>query len=80
MSCTVFANDDGFFHKGSGGSSKAYPDVCLSPPPPPTGPVPVPYPNRLSASDLTDGSRTVKIQGKETALEKSVLRSDQHRR
>jgi Toxin PAAR-like domain len=71
MSCTVFANGMGFFHKGSGGTAKAYPDVCLSPPPPPTGPVPVPYPNSLTASDLASGSKTVKIQGKPTALEDS---------
>lgn len=69
MSCTVFANDSGLFHKGSGGSGKAFPDVCLSPPPPPTGPVPVPYPNSLMASDLAKGSKTVKIQGEPTALE-----------
>lgn len=71
MSCTVFANGMGFFHKGSGGTAKAYPDVCLSPPPPPTGPVPVPYPNSLTASNLASGSKTVKIQGKPTALENS---------
>ena len=61
----------GFFHKGSGGTAKAYPDVCLSPPPPPTGPVPVPYLNSLTASDLANGSKSVKIQGKPTALEDS---------
>jgi Domain of unknown function (DUF4150) len=71
MSCTVFANGMGFFHKGSGGTAKAYPDVCLSPPPPPTGPVPVPYLNSLTASDLANGSKSVKIQGKPTALEDS---------
>ena len=69
MACTVFANNDGFFHKGSGGSSKAFPDVCLSPPPPPTGPVPVPYPNMIQASDLSSGSTSVKLQGNPTALE-----------
>jgi uncharacterized Zn-binding protein involved in type VI secretion len=69
MACTVFANGDGFFHKGSGGSSQAFPDVCLSPPPPPAGPVPVPYPNVVQASDLADGSTTVKVQGNPTALE-----------
>jgi hypothetical protein len=68
MSCTVFANSSGFFHKGSGGSGTAFPDVCLSPPPPPAGPIPIPYPNKISASDLTDGSTTVKIQGEPTAL------------
>jgi len=40
----------------------------LSPPPPPAGPVPIPYPNNISAGDLTDGSTTVKIQGEPTAL------------
>ena len=69
MGITVFANGQGFFHKGSGGSGKAFPDVCLSPPPPPAGPLPIPYPNNLTASDLADGSKTVKIDGEPTALE-----------
>lgn len=69
MGISVFANGDGFFHKGSGGSGKAFPDVCLSPPPPPAGPLPIPYPNNVSASDLSDGSKTVKIDGEPTALE-----------
>lgn len=68
MPCTVFANTNGLFHKGSGGTGLAFPDVCLSPPPPPTGPVPIPYPNNVTASDLAQGSVTVKIQGKPTAL------------
>jgi hypothetical protein len=68
MGCTVFAEGDGLFHKGSGGKGVAFPDVCLSPPPSPTGPVPVPYTNKLSASDLCDGSNSVKIQGEPTAL------------
>lgn len=42
--------------------------MCLTPPPPPAGPLPIPYPNKISASDLTDGSSTVKIQGNPTAL------------
>src|ERR1700722_3356225 len=69
MGITVFANGQGFFHKGSGGSGKAFPDVCLSPPPPPAGPLPIPYPNNVSASDLADGSKTVKIDGEPTGLE-----------
>lgn len=68
MGCTVFANSNGLFHKGSGGKGVAFPDVCLSPPPPPTGPVPTPYTNKISASDLTKGSKKVKIQGNPTAL------------
>ena len=68
MGCTVFANSAGLFHKGSGGSGIAFPDVCLSPPPPPAGPVPIPYPNNISAGDLTDGSSTVIVEGQPTAL------------
>lgn len=69
MGITVFAEGLGFFHKGSGGSAKAFPDVCLSPPTPPAGPLPIPYANKVSASDLSDGSKTVKIDGEPTALE-----------
>ncbi|WP_250487070.1 DUF4150 domain-containing protein [Caballeronia sp. GaOx3] len=69
MASTVFAEGMGFFHTGSGGKGVAPADVCLSPPPPPAGPAPIPYVNSLSASDLTKGSQTVKIQGNETALE-----------
>lgn len=46
----------------------AMPDVCMSPPPPPAGPVPIPYPNSAQASDTSDGSKTVKIGGKEVSL------------
>lgn len=69
MGNTVYAGGKGLFHKNSGGSGKAFPDVCLSPPPPPAGPLPIPYPNSLQASDLTSGSKSVKVQGAETALE-----------
>lgn len=71
MSCSVYAEGMGFFHKGSGGSATAPGDVCLTPPPPPAGPLPVPYVNKLSAGDLSKGSRTVKIEGNPTALEDS---------
>jgi uncharacterized Zn-binding protein involved in type VI secretion len=69
MGVSVYADDMGLFHKGSGGKGIAPADVCLSPPPPPTGPVPVPYVNNLMASDLADGSKSVKIEGNPTALE-----------
>lgn len=69
MSCTVFAEGMGLFHRGSGGKGVAPGDVCLTPPTPPAGPLPVPYVNMLSASDLAKGSSTVKIQGEPTALE-----------
>lgn len=71
MPANVFANGGGLFHKGSMGKGIAFPDVCLTPPPPPAGPVPVPYPNVAMASDLAQGSTSVKIQGKPTALKNS---------
>ncbi|PAQ10967.1 DUF4150 domain-containing protein [Mesorhizobium temperatum] len=71
MGNTVYADGMGFFHQGSNGKGIAPGDVCLSPPPPPAGPVPVPYVNMLSASDLTKGSKSVKIEGNPTALESS---------
>jgi uncharacterized Zn-binding protein involved in type VI secretion len=69
MGSTVFAENMGFFHRGSGGKGVAPGDVCLTPPPPPGGPIPVPYINMLQASDLTKGSITVTIDGEPTALE-----------
>jgi len=69
VALTVFAEGMGLFHKGSGGKAVAPGDVCLTPPPPPTGPVPVPYVNNVSASDLAKGSKSVKIDGEATALE-----------
>lgn len=69
MGLTVFAENMGLFHKGSGGFAIAPADVCLTPPPPPTGPIPVPYINNLSAADLVKGSESVKADGESTALE-----------
>ncbi|MES2539932.1 MAG: DUF4150 domain-containing protein [Pseudomonadota bacterium] len=69
MGLTVYAENMGFFHKGSGGKGIAPGDVCMTPPPPPAGPIPVPYVNIAQASDLTKGSKTVKIDGEPTALE-----------
>ena len=69
MGLTVYAENMGLFHKGSGGKGVAPADVCLSPPTPPAGPLPVPYVNNLMASDLAGGSSTVKMDGEPTALE-----------
>jgi len=46
----------------------AMPDVCFSPPSPPAGPIPIPYPNTATASDTSDGSKSVKIGGDEIGL------------
>lgn len=70
MGDTVFANSRSIACKASGGkAAAAFPDVCLTPPPPPTGPLPVPYPNTVLASDLKDGSKRVLIAGKPVFLE-----------
>jgi hypothetical protein len=69
MAANVYAN--GMEVSGKASPHKviaSMPDVCLSPPSPPAGPVPIPYPNFAQASDTTDGSKTVKIGGKEVNL------------
>ena len=48
MGQTTFANSRGIAHKGSGGMSMVFPDVCKTPSP--GGPVPIPYPN-IAMSD-----------------------------
>jgi len=57
MGCTVH-NIKGFAHKGSGGMSMVFPDVCKMP-----NGIPVPFPNIGKSSDTTGGSTTVKADG-----------------
>jgi hypothetical protein len=61
MGQTTFANSRGIVHKGSGGMSIAFPDVCKTPSP--AGPIPIPYPNIGKASDTTGGPTSVKTDG-----------------
>jgi hypothetical protein len=61
MASTVFANGRGISHKGSGGMSPIFPDVCKTPTP--GGPVPIPYPNVGKASDTSSGPTSVKTDG-----------------
>jgi hypothetical protein len=69
MAANVFANGKEMSGKASPHKVLgSMPDVCLSPPPPPAGPVPIPYPNFAQSSDLANGSKTVKIGGKEVTL------------
>jgi hypothetical protein len=69
MGCNVFANDNEVSCKASDGKViAAFPDVCNSPPSPPAGPIPIPYPVTSMASDTTDGSTTVKINGQPIML------------
>jgi len=58
---TVFANSRGVAHKGSGGQSPIFPDVCKTPTP--AGPVPIPYPNIGMSSNTSSGPTSVKCDG-----------------
>lgn len=58
---TVFANSRGVAHKGSGGMSMVFPDVCKTPTP--AGPVPIPYPNIGKSGDTSSGPTSVKTDG-----------------
>lgn len=69
MGNEVFANGNEIACKsGDGKVIAAFPDVCLSPPSPPAGPIPVPYPDTSFSKDMKNGSKTVKIDGKEVML------------
>jgi hypothetical protein len=69
MSTNVYANGKEVAAKKSDNQSiAAMPDVCLSPPSPPAGPIPIPYPNFSAASDMADGTKTVKIAGDEVGM------------
>ena len=62
MAQTTFANMRGVVHKGSGGLSTVFPDVCKTPAPP-APPIPIPYPNIGQASDTVQGPTTVTTDG-----------------
>ncbi|TQV85894.1 DUF4150 domain-containing protein [Aliikangiella coralliicola] len=62
MAQTTFANTRGIAHKGSGGMSTVFPDVCKTPTP--GGPVPIPYPNLGKSSDTAKGPKSVKTDKK----------------
>ena len=61
MPGTIFANMIGIAHKGSGGMSTIFPDVCNTPTP--AGPVPIPYPNIGQSADTSGGPATVLTDG-----------------
>jgi hypothetical protein len=75
MSVTVKINGtmNGLVHKGSSDfAMSTAPDVCKTPSP--GGPVPIPYPVIISmASDLANGTTTVKADGNSCAIKGSEL-------
>lgn len=62
MAQSTFANSRGIAHKGSGGQSTVFPDVCLTKVGKPV--VPIPYPNTGKSADTVKGSKSVKTDGK----------------
>lgn len=62
MGQTTFANSRGIAHKGSGGKSIVFPDVCLTQIG--NAVVPIPYPNIGVSSDTDKGAKSVKVDKK----------------
>jgi len=58
---TTFVDGRGVVHKGSGGMSTVFPDVCKTPAAP--SPIPIPYPNIGQSADTSQGPTTVKTDG-----------------
>jgi hypothetical protein len=74
MANQVYANGREISCKAADGKSiAAFPDVCFTPPQTPATPpgVPIPYPNTGVSSDTSDGSKNVKISGKEIMMKDS---------
>lgn len=64
MANTVFANARGVAHKGSGGMSPVFPDVCLTPQAGGPSPfVPIPYPN-IASPTASKGVRGQQLRAK----------------
>lgn len=61
MAQTTFANTRGIAHKGSGGMSMVFPDVCLTQCGKPV--IPIPYPNIGKAADTDKGAKSVTVDG-----------------
>lgn len=70
MAQTTFANSRGISHKGSGGMSIVFPDVCKTPVG--SAVVPIPYPNIGMASDTSKGPKKVTTDKKMPMVKKAV--------
>ena len=62
MAQTTFSNTRGIAHKGSGGMSMVFPDVCKTPVG--SAVVPIPYPNIGKSADTVKGPKSVLTDGK----------------
>jgi len=70
MTDTTFSNGRGIAHKGCGGYSVVFPDVCLTPIG--NAVVPIPYANTGKASDTSKGAKTVKTNGEMPMLKNAL--------
>ncbi len=61
MAQTTFVNGRGIVHKGSGGVSTVFPDVCKTQVG--NAVVPIPYPNTGKSSDASGGPKSVQTDG-----------------
>lgn len=70
MGTDVNANGMPIACKAASGKAIAFPDVCFTPPETIVTPpgVPIPYPNIGQVSDMTDGTKDVKVAGDEVML------------
>jgi len=72
MPVTVAVNMRTVVHKGSAGTSIAFPDVCLTPAPP-APPIPIPYPNIAMSSDSDKTAKKVTCDGNPVCVESSTF-------
>jgi len=70
MAQTTFANSKGIAHKGSGGLSTVFPDVCKTPVGSAVGPIH--YPNIGKASDTAKGPKSVTTDKKMPMVKKAI--------
>jgi hypothetical protein len=69
MGNNVGVNKLSVVHKGSNGTTIAFPDVCKTPSP--GGPIPIPYPNVARSSDSAKTAKSVTVQGNEICVKDS---------
>lgn len=73
MGVTVGVNHLSVVHKGSGGITPCFPDVCKTP----VGSaiVPIPYPNIAKSSDTDKAAKKVKCDGKPVSVKSSNFKT-----
>ncbi|MET1254936.1 DUF4150 domain-containing protein [Aliikangiella maris] len=73
MGVTVGVNNLSVVHKGSGGMTPCFPDVCKTPTP--GGPVPIPYPNIARSSDSAKTAKKVFCDGNPVCVKTSNFKT-----